>query len=278
MILNDLNLFPEYISTFKNADVLFVKEWVDIADQTAWARLLGDDVYNHVVTLPADDPLRVLCSRFVCHEAYYEAIPNLDLVQTNNGFAVIGKATSGTTPASRDRVASLRAREDAWREKFRQLIVEALIASPEINVRWQTSDAFRQTSRNLYLGFEDFSRYGAYDKAADYRGNLPIIGSLFAKQSLFYFGSEYAAELLKKQYTGTLNDYDNQALPLIKIAIGGILTGNPETATRQLLDVVDLMNENIDEFPTYAGSKAYALKRSGNYENKKNHPTFFGGL
>ena len=278
MILNDLNLFPEYISTYRNADVLFVKEWVAIADLTAKARLLGDDVYSHVVALPADDPLRVLCSRFVCHEAYFEAIPNLDLVQTNNGFSVIGKATSGTTPASRDRVASLRAKEDAWREKFRQLIIEALIADSETNALWQPSNAFRQTSQNLYLGFEDFSRYGVYDKAADYRGNLPTIRSLFVERSLFYFSSEYAAELLEKQYTGALNDYDNRVLPLIKMAIGGLLTGNPETATRQLLDVVDLMNENIDKFPTYAESKAYMLKRSENYENKKNHPTFFGGL
>lgn len=52
------------------------------------------------------DALTLDAERFICMDAFYCTIPQLDLVLTETGFGVVNN--QNTSPASRDRVEALR--------------------------------------------------------------------------------------------------------------------------------------------------------------------------
>ena len=89
MILSNYEEFMQFVPTTfdSNQDIELFREWVDIAEYTAGFNLFGTELYQAISALPDNDNFRVLCKRYICHSALYEAIPNLDLILTPNGFA-----------------------------------------------------------------------------------------------------------------------------------------------------------------------------------------------
>ena len=162
MILSNYEEFMQFVPTTfdSNQDIELFREWVDIAEYTAGFNLFGTELYQAISALPDNDNFRVLCKRYICHSALYEAIPNLDLILTPNGFAVVGGSNSQFVPASKDRVAALRLQEDVWTEKFREMIIRRIAISPGLFKLWTKKEAF---AGNLFVGYDDFRTYCAAD-------------------------------------------------------------------------------------------------------------------
>ena len=64
-----------------------------------------ENTYEHL-SIPEDEHLSEVVSAYVSLKAAHDVLPQLDLVLTENGFAVV--SNTNLAPASRDRVASLQ--------------------------------------------------------------------------------------------------------------------------------------------------------------------------
>lgn len=290
MILSNYDEFMKFIPTTFDAsqDIGLFSEWVDIAELTAMEKLFGEKLYNHIESLPDDNNFRTLCKRYICHLALYEAIPNLDLVLTSNGFGVVGGGSgSKYLPASKDRVAALRFQEDIWKEKFRENIIRRLSVVPEYMELWKMNPALCVITNNLFVGYSDFRTYVAADDMRDpeiYRKAQARTPGLLAEYIHPYISPEYYRELLGKQYTSIITTPDYVILCAVKTAIGTLIRSNTPTgydlnaAHSTMEAAVNTMCLQLNLYPTYAASPEYALKTAVQYENKVEHATYFGGI
>ena len=105
MIITTLADFIKYIPTAEGTDWKAISPFLESADAEVQMTLTGTNLYDLIAVLDVDKGLhRLLCNLF-CMTAYKNAIPFVDLVQTNNGFAVVNNANQA--PASRERVERL---------------------------------------------------------------------------------------------------------------------------------------------------------------------------
>lgn len=290
MILSNYEEFMKFIPTTFDAgqDIGLFSEWVDIAEQTAMLELFGEELYSHIGNLPDDDNFRTLCKRYVCHLGLYEAVPNLDLVLTSNGFGVVGGGNNSKyLPASKDRVAALRFQEDIWKEKFRESIIRRLSVVPQYLELWKKNPALCRITDSLFVGYTDFRTYVAADDMRDpeiYRKAQARTSGLLAEYIHPYISPEYYRELLEKQYTSIITTPDYSTLYAVKTAIGTLIRSNAPTgydinaAHSTMTAAVNMMCMQLNIYPTYAASSEYALKTAVQYENKSEHATYFGGI
>lgn len=87
---------------------------MNIADHATFGQLLSD----------GKDDLVCALKRIVAIDAFYRAVPSLDLVLTPNGFGVV--QNQNVAPASKERVANLRASLLAERDMCIVQVVQAL--------------------------------------------------------------------------------------------------------------------------------------------------------
>lgn len=289
MILSNYEEFMTFIPTTfdANQDTKLYSEWIDIAELTAMQDLFGEDLYNHICNLSESDNFRILCKRYICHHTLYEAIPNLDLILTNNGFAVVGGSSSNYVPASKDRVAALRLQEDIWQEKFRENIIRRLSVVAELQTLWRKSPTLPSITDHLYIGYNDFRTFVPAPDLKDpevYRQAHARTFKFLSEYIYPYISSRYYAELIEKQYSGITETPDYTILHAVKCAIGTLIRSNAPTqsdinaAVRTMESAVNTMCLQLDLYPTYAGSDEYALKTAIQYENKKEHATYYGGI
>lgn len=289
MILNDYSEFMRFIPTTFDAgnDVSLFAEWVDMAELMATDDLLGEDLALYVSALEENDSLRLLCKRYICHRALYEAIPNLDLVLTGNGFGVVGGTGSKYVPASKDRVAALRYQEDIWQEKLRESIIRRLSVVPEYLSEWRKSPVWPVIAGHLFVGYTDYRTYTPAEDMRNvevYRKSMARAESLLAEYIHPFISPEYYRELLEKQYTSILATPDYSVLHSVKSTIGALIRSeiptqsDINTAYRNMDAAVNLMCAQLEQYPVYATSKEYALKTAVQYENKQEHATYFGGI
>ncbi|WP_418543340.1 DUF6712 family protein [Parabacteroides goldsteinii] len=289
MILSNYEEFMKFIPTTfdANQDVNLFSEWIDIAEQTASQDLFGEDLYNHICNLPDSDNFRILCKRYICHLTLFEAIPNLDLILTNNGFAVVGGSNSQYVPASKDRVTALRLQEDVWREKFKENIIRRLSIDQDLHTLWKTNPALPGITDHLFVGYSDFRTFVPADDMKDpeiYRQTHARTFKFLPEYIYSYISPEYYAELLSKQYSSVPDTPDYTILHAVKCTIGTLIRSNTPSgsdinaATKTMEAAVNAMCLQLDLYPTYSGSNEYAIKTAVQYENKKEHATYFGGI
>lgn len=285
MILSNYEEFMSFIPTTfdANQDLDLFREWIDIADYMTGQNLLGQSLYDHVCSLPDKDNFRLQCKRYVSHLALFEAIPNLDLILTGNGFAVVGGSNSQFVPASKDRVAALRLQEDVWREMFHENIINRIIICDEFREKWDPVNFHKA----LYIGLSDFRTFVSADNLRDpenYHKAESRVFKVVDEYVTSFISEDYYRELINKQYSATLSTSDYDILFAAKSAIGLLISNavpsdnDYKAAKHLMLSALNKMMNNLSEYVTFAGSDQYKYLTKPIYENKPEHPSYFGGI
>lgn len=287
MILSDLQRFGKYITVAADIDTAYVAEWLEMVDETERTGLFGDTLYEKICALPESDNFRILCEKYISHRGFYEAIPHLDLVLTNNGFGVVGGNGSKYVPASKDRVAALRLQEDIWSEKIRGFILSRIVAMESYLSSWQTSEAARNITGGLYFSYDDYRTYVPAEDMSNpevYRKVLARVDRVLNVYVFPFISREQYGVLLEKQYNGSLDREERNVLADVKSAVGGMvrsdmpISSDIKQAHVILSRAVNVMCFNLEKFPQYALSDEYRLKTAEPYENKKDDATYFSGI
>lgn len=252
-----------------------IQKWKD------WCRELATpDVFDGLDNLDAEPitedydrmvRLRRYLVGIVCSMAFWDAIPQLDLVLTNTGFGVV--SNSNVAPASADRVAALRTQ---MRRQGLGYLEEALDVLRTFDVP-EKSKLCGRFFRTLFWKAEHLHVFGIPS---------PTFDDLAAKQPQIETAQTHLAKIISPEQLSALIRAEASAsttgLQSILISMCRVLcvyaTGTDAAIfNTQRLSILGFMDEHLDEFHEYRDSNTYKAIHFQRYENKAEDPCFFFG-
>ena len=262
-------LFEKHCSSATNSnDTVFnaIEYGFSLSEQRI-AALLGLDVFDE---LPGN--ILALFERAVCLDTYAEAIPHLDLVLTSTGFGIV--STSNVAPASADRVNRLSRTLLAAFEDT----IDDILSLLRFESAWNDSVTARSLISSVFWSGRQLRRYGfPLAHRSDLVTNATSISTAENKLREF-IGDEIMTKLIDSIRTASSTAKELTLLQLIEHVVAANISGCDGPEFKTLLNsVARYLLNNIDSFPEFANSSAYAALKIVRYENKKDDSCYFFG-
>lgn len=275
MILKTLEQFQKAIPTAVAIEKFSdVEPYIQSAELWIKSQVLGKDLYNLVNAESfADEDLLLLCRSVIGNHAFYDAIPFLDLVLTNNGFAVI--SANNKVPASKERVDRLREQCLVRRDSETELLIDFLEAHTDYHDEWKGSPAYSVMTDCLIRTATELQQYGNWEGTR--RDFLKLRPKLIHETMVRLepvFSKDYLEELLEKQRDNDVNDGDLKVISLLKYALGCLVNGNTEAAEKIAGDALRYIDAHPALFTTYFASTEYLARATAGYVNAADSPIF----
>lgn len=263
MLVNGYNDMKPFLPSVEMKGTPFVfDDALEVAQSKIVLEILGDDLEQQLEKEEMDDrPLLRLAMRAITLEAFLHSIPDLDLVLTDAGFAVVNNEK--VTMASRDRVEALKSNTAAKLDDAKDALVAYLVRTSKYD-GWRSSDQFLELSGALFLTFSDFRKTAVLTNTTaqkyprswtEYRELIPAMSVALMTDVASYISEDYAYELVEKLRTrSAMSPADQKILGTVKAAVAFYATGDPDTGRQMTLSAFSYMKANLDKYPTFAAS------------------------
>lgn len=269
------DLFERAVITAINAETQVfdsMRSYLEAAENHVRFTILGEEIYKDFIALPED--IKNNIASLISLKAFAEAIPFLDLILTPTGFGVV--STDALTPASKERVERLLSKTVYAAEDATDLLILNLHES--LNEKWSKTLQFAGLTSSLFWTADDLKEYAGMPTAhrSDFlklRTKIREAEERIKKKISPEFFKEILESMRKKNATP---DY-MQISHFLKTLIGYFLSGSLSAFDEGLDNLVNMLEANIENYATYAGSTAYRIKHFKPYENKKEDSAFFFG-
>jgi len=268
MILKTLTDFQNVIPTAAGTENFSDFEpYVRSAELWIKNNILGKALYDRIDAESIEDPDLVrLCQNVIGNHAYWDAIPFLDVIHTESGFAVISAA--GKVPASKERVERLRDQCLTRRDNEVEFLITYLEEQTELHDDWKGSPAYSVMTDCLIRTATELKQYGQWEGSRrDFLQLRPkmIQETMIRLEPLF--SKDYIEELIEKQRDGDITGDDLKVLVLLKYALGCLVNDNHESAKKIASDAMRYIDQHPAGFVTYAASSEYKARMAPGYEN-----------
>ncbi|MCR4602442.1 MAG: hypothetical protein K5683_02765 [Prevotella sp.] len=227
------------------------------------SELLGDVGINAANAAPTEK-LAVTLMHAACIGAVLANLRSMDLVLTATGFGVV--STNDTAPASKMRVDALE--EELARHfyiKYHDL--HTLLFSV---VGWADQIEQKQYPCSLFYHFSFLSKFAGFThpKAKDWDLAIPVIGAAdeFIIKHISY---AYHEELLDEMRSNSVSTHNGVIIYYIRSYIGACIQGRADTAEEIYKRMMNIIEDDLDDYPTYRDSEAYETNHFEGYENKR---------
>lgn len=235
--------------------------------------IIGDQLETQLEQrADADHKLLLHCQRVISQDAFLESIPDLDLILTDAGFAVVNNEK--VTMASRDRVDSLKKGTEDKLQASRDTLIAYLLRTTAYN-SWRLTEEFEVFASALVTTYEEFKVVAVLTNASakayprnwnDYHALLPAMNVSLMTDVASYISREYAIELIGKLRERTQMSPAEKAVFLIIQRAAASYAMEDRAVGQQLATrAYSLMLKDPDSFPTFAASeeaKDLSLKHS----------------
>lgn len=274
MNMIDKKTFEQIVTTAISASaVVFDKMgmYLNTAELRIKNEFIGNKLFSDFDTLPTT--VQNEAKKAICLEAFYLAIPFLDLVLTPTGFGVV--SNTNIAPASKERVAALSAMVKKCRDNAFDNLLVAL--HTEVNdwksmpvARFQIASLF-WTAQHLrtYAGMPDVFR----TDLLELRTRISEVEEIFRTA----ISSVYFESLLAAIRTGNISDDDTLIVMQLREAAGIYLSDSPLIFRKKVDRVVETLEGNVDKYVVYKESEAYKVRHLERYQNEKDDTTYFFG-
>lgn len=228
-------------------------------------------VATEQMSVPEDYARQDLLESYVYKNAAAEAIPSLDLILTDSGFAVV--SNQNLAPASRERVAALLASLRRQASDARDLLLLDLCKT-----NWVSSPQCKLVRTTLLWCPMLARRYGIEiketDPQNDYIIHLPTIEQ----------ASEMATNIIGQPLMDFLISHQDEhtggtAYALIRENtrkyMAAVVQQNRRAAEAMRQNLLRILEREADDIPQYKESSTYRASHAESYENKPEDPTFF---
>lgn len=278
MILKTLSQFqaaiPTAVAIENFADV---EPYIRSAELWMKEQVLGADLY---ALLDADesstgenDELLQLSRSVIGNQAFWEAIPFLDLALTNSGFAVI--SAQNKVPASKERVDRLREQCLVRRDSETELLITFLEANAGYHDEWKGSPAYSVMTDCLIRTATELQQYGNWEGTRrDFLKMRPQLIHETMTRLEPVFSTDYIDELVEKQRDGDVTDGDLKVITLLKYALGCLVNGNTEAAEKIAGDALRYIDAHPAGFVTYFASSEYLARAAAGFVNEADSSLF----
>ena len=265
MIVDTLDILKQHIATIAavNSFALF-KSYVEAAESWIKTQLLGADLFDFVEEHKADEAhgaLVVRVQRIIALNGFDRSVPFMDLVQTDNGFAVTN--TEALAPASKERVAALRAGLQRECDAAIEDLLLFLEENADYHDEWKGSPVYTLLSDTFLPTFTLFQRYAPYSAAVDAiypkcrldfaRLNGKLRG-IMANQITNVLGTEFTNDLLEELRDNDLSDANKKLMEPLRFALGLYTMGLNAQADGFMGKITALLKANPEQYPVWAAS------------------------
>lgn len=279
MILTTKEQFVKCIPTASNSCWDDMETYRDSAERWLRNEILGHVLYKELdenTGLPGQEELIESCRKVICLDAYQRAIPFLDLVQTANGFGVV--SDSNLAPASRDRVDRLVRETIVQRDNEVETLMDYLEDTTVLHDAWKGSKAYSVLSNCLIMTARELRRLCSWEGTRrDFLKLKPVLTLRMYNELGRWVGRAYIDELVEQQRDGDLTPENAIVLDILKISLVNFATGNIKDAEAFRDDVITLMDNQLQNYPTYVSSLEYRTRHASGYQNTKDSTIFIMG-
>jgi hypothetical protein len=316
MLLTTIDQFQDIIPNLDAGfeDLTFFQPYINTAEDWIKRDIIGENLYNDLNTASGDNSGEIYnkCRSVIALYSYFLAIPDLDVIQTNAGLGVVNN--QDFAPASKERTKKLQENIQKRMNVAIEDLIDYLIGSDSTYFnKWKESSAHDKIYSVLVYSTRDFSEYyDLYDNRTLYLALRNEIKAVERTKIAGKISQAFLNQLKTAQKDYELNEKHNAILPDLKYAIiyyamssalysekismqGNtallhipndpfIRANNRQrqsdfySLARQFLDkVINYLNNNIDDYSTYADSDEYARQTYSGWENDdETDPIFVG--
>lgn len=248
------------------------KDWVrELATPEIYDGL--DDLDAEPITEDYDRLVRLrrYLVGIVCSMAFWDAIPQLDLVITPTGFGVVSNAN--VAPASADRVLSLR-------NLMRRQGLSYLEAAIDILRYFDAPAKSKLCGRffcTLFWKAEHLHVFGIPNPTFDdLTAKLPQIET--AQTNLAnIISQEQLSALIRAESSASASGLQSILINMCRVLCVYVTGTDSALFNTQRLAILGFMDDHLDAFPEYRDSDTYKAIHFQHYENKAEDPCFFFG-
>ena len=271
MIKIDQEKFEKFVLTATNSDADIFESLQDRIDIST--RKLQSKVFGAVLDIQKlPENITVEVERFICMDAFSDAIPLLDLVLTENGFGIV--SNTNQSPASRDRVESLRKQIRQSADDALDSIINFLIGNKE----WDKSAYATLLINSLYFTADQLRDYAGKPDA--HRSDLLALRSVISEAEeliMRTISAQFFSYLMCQIRENTLEDFEVLLVWTLRSAVGFFINKQEAAFKRELDTAVNFLENNIEKFPVYKDSEAYRVKHFEYYKTEKEDSCYFFG-
>lgn len=276
MFIEFIEQFTAIVPTATGSEYDTMQPYLEMAESSLISGLFGQDLCTYEEGIFPSDRLKQNILSIICYQAYRDAIPFVDVIQTPNGFAVVSNANQA--PASKERVERLMEQArfivQNLKDEFINLIIEDATAFTE----WKKWKGFNEYTSCIFLTGTDFVTHlpnpGACKRDAldRYRAEIMQYQSIVCEPVV---SRALLNEIIGQVRTNTVTEKNQKMLYACKVIIGLTLKGDQNLLKRFCDFVSTDLDNNVEDYPAYEGSEEYKLKAAAKYENKEGDATFF---
>ena len=235
---------------------------LEVAQESLVTDIIGSDLESILEGRAAEhSKLLRLCQRVISQQAFLRSIPDMDLVLTDAGFAVVNNEQM--TMASRERVAALSANLQLKLDESKDKLVLFLLQTSAYD-SWRGTEEFARLSDGLILTYGEFKDVAvlnnitaqAYPKSwSEFLDLNSALTVALMTDAASYISKDYAEEIIEKvRDKEHFHPIEVKVIKLIKIAIAAFAMGDRALGLDQTLKAVAIMRANSDDFPAWSAS------------------------
>lgn len=234
-------------------------------------QILGEPGVNVVEngTDSQADMLRMQVIQLACVSTFLEEMRGLDLVLTATGFGVV--STNDTAPASKMRVDAL---DGELRRKERQLRGDLITRLFRVN-GWSETPQRYANVQTLFFSIQQLETWAGISRAKpeDWDSSVPTIlaADAYLRKHL---GNAYMDELLAQVTSYSLTNENGGIALLCQQYIGACIAQNMRLKEETYMRMINRMEADLSQYPTYANGEGYRLNHFKPYENHAEDSAF----
>ncbi|MDA3943712.1 MAG: hypothetical protein PF694_09265 [Bacteroidetes bacterium] len=254
MLIDEIDVLKEQIATIVGNDFGRYSPYVQTAENFLIRELTGQVLFD---LAESDADLRKHFIAVIAHKGYLEAIPFLDLIETESGFAVA--SNTNIAPASTKRVQDLIAGLEKRLSELIEDMLEWLETAPdEIQDAWKASKVYTLVNDNYVRSVREFRDYGSFPGSRlewiRFRPKLTIARKLKIEPVI---SKELSEEIIEQLRDDDLSENNALILDDLRYALAAFANDDPATGESFVSRVRGFLIIHSVDFPAFAESEIY---------------------
>lgn len=264
MIIDNFIQAKKYLPAIViKADISTLDDMFNQSEEELTDDILGEDLYQRLEQkAEGDSRLITMCERIISLNGFLRAMPDLDLVLTQSGFAVHN--SEAMAPASSARVKALALALSERADMATDALIKKLITSQEYDDTWRGSEQFEKITAGFissYTEFKEFAPYtptvaGNYPKSySEFKRLYPNLNVALHTEVASYLSEDFCSELIEKyRDREPFISHEKYIISLIKYALCSIVLGDLPMGRQHILKARAYLFKNPEHFPTFINS------------------------
>lgn len=261
MLINDIETLRKYIPTIVAGDFQKYATYISAANNWLKKEVLGKSLFAEIENLDSTNQqhteLIKKCETVVANKGYMEAIPYMDLIETESGFAVV--RTDQLVPASRDRVDALLS---GIKQKLGEAIedlIDYLEENEEYHELWKGSETYSLLTDVYISTLMQFRRYAEFSgNRADFisfKPNILNAINLFIEPVI---SKELSDQIIEQTRDNELTESNKAIIENLRFAMALYSIQKTNESNIYLNKVRNELLKNPDNYPAFKNSEIYA--------------------